>query len=198
VIETGSKSRRLFFALWPDALVRAQLVEVSRHWTRRPLADDMLHMTLRFLGGCSEQERICYSKVASSIFCEPFDLYLDYLGGWPRAGIQWLGTSQMPEALAGLVASLTTVLAQCGFEAEKRPFVPHVTLARKVRQPKVKAGLEAIRWPVRDFVLVESAVVAGGSRYEVLQRWPLQKTSRRNPQSNGNSRLLEDSVRERK
>ena len=195
---TGSKSRRLFFALWPDAQVRAQLVEVSRHWARRPVADDKLHMTLLFLGGCSEQERICYSEVASSIRCKPFELYLDYLGGWPRAGIQWLGASQMPEALAGLVASLTTVLAPCGFEAEKRPFVAHVTLARKVRQPKVKAGLEAIRWPVRDFVLVESAVDAGGSRYEVLQRWPLEKTPRRNLQSTGNTPLLEGSVRERK
>jgi 2'-5' RNA ligase len=34
----------------------------------------MLHMTLRFLGGCSEQERSCYSEVASSILCEPFEL----------------------------------------------------------------------------------------------------------------------------
>jgi len=170
VSETGSKSRRLFFALWPDALVRAQLVEVSRHWTRRPVADDMLHMTLRFLGGCSEQEQTCYSEAASKIQCEPFELYLDYLDGWPRAGIQWLGTSQRPEALAGLVDSLTTVTEQSGFEAEKRPFVPHVTRARKIRQPKTKAGLEAIRRPGRDFVLVESALVAGGSRYQVLKR----------------------------
>jgi 2'-5' RNA ligase len=39
----------------------------------------------------------------------------------------------------------------------------------------VKAGLEAIRWPVGDFVLVESAAFEGGAGYEVLQRWPLEK-----------------------
>jgi 2'-5' RNA ligase len=67
---------------------------------------------------------------------------------------------------------LTAVSEACGFEAEKRPFFPHITLARKVRHPKVKAGLEAIRWPVRDFVLVESVAVEAGVSYRVLQRWP--------------------------
>jgi len=172
VREAGT--RRLFFALWPDGQVRAQLAEVSRHWTRRPVADDKLHMTLLFLGSRSEQERVCFCQAASKIRCEPFELYMDCLGGWPRAGIQWLGTSQLPDALSGLVAGLTAVLEPCGFAAGKRPFVPHITLARKVRHPKVKAGLEAIRWSLRDFVLVESAVVEGGARYQVLQRWPFK------------------------
>jgi 2'-5' RNA ligase len=174
----AGKNRRLFFALWPDPQVRAQLAAVARHWARRPIADDKLHMTLLFLGGRSEQERTCFCQAASEIQCEPFDLQLNYLSGWPRAGIQWLGTSQIPGVLSGLVDSLTAGLGPCGFEAERRPFVPHITLARKVRKPKVKAGLEAIHWPVRDFALVESAVVEGGARYEVLQRWPLENRDR--------------------
>jgi len=168
-------SRRLFFALWPDARVRVQLAAVSRHWVRRPVANDKLHMTLLFLGRRSEQERACFCQAASKIQCEPFELQMDYLGGWPRAGIQWLGTSQIPGVLSGLVDGLTAVSEPCGFEAEKRPFVPHVTLARKVRHPKVKAGLEAIRWPVQDFVLIESVAVEGGAGYEVLQRWRFEK-----------------------
>ena len=172
-----SKNRRLFFALWPDARVRAQLAAVSRHWTRRPVADDKLHMTLLFLGSCGEQEQACFCQAASKVCCQPFELQIDYLGGWPRAGIQWLGASQIPGALSGLVGNLTAVLEPCGFEAEKRSFVPHITLARKVRHPKVKAGLEAIRWPVGDFVLVESTVVEGGAGYEVLQRWPFEKNT---------------------
>lgn len=174
----GPGTRRLFFALWPDARVRAQLVALSRHWVRRPVADDKLHMTLLFLGRRNEQERACFCQAASKIRCESFDLHLDYLSGWPRAGIQWLGTSQVPGEVTGLVDSLAAVLEPCGFEAEKRPFVPHITLARKVKHPKVKAGLEAIHWPVRDFVLVESAVVEGGASYEVLQRWPFENRDR--------------------
>lgn len=173
----GARTRRLFFALWPDARVRAQLVALSRHLARRPVADDKLHMTLLFLGRRSEQERACFCQAASKVRCQPFEIHMNYLGVWPRAGIQWLGTSQVPGVLSGLVGSLTAVLEPCGFEAEKRPFVPHITLARKVRHPKVKTGMEAIRWPVRDFVLVESAVVEGGARYEVLQRWPFEENA---------------------
>ena len=172
--ESGAKTRRLFFALWPDSEVRAQLAAASRHWTRRPVGHDKLHMTLVFLGLRNEQEQACFCSAASHIQCKPFELQLDYLGGWPRAGIQWLGASQVPGPLSGLVGKLTAALVPCGFAGEKRPFVPHITLARKVRQPKVKAGLEVIRWPVQDFVLVESVAGDAGTRYEVLQRWPLQ------------------------
>lgn len=174
-----TRTRRLFFALWPDARVRTQLVAFSRLWTKRPVADDKLHMTLLFLGVRGERERACFCQAASKVECQPFELHLDYLGGWPGAGIQWLGTSQIPGVLSGLVGSLTAAMEPCGFEAEKRPFVPHITLARKVRQPKVKTGIKAICWPVRDFVLVESAVVEGGAGYEVLQRWPFEKNAER-------------------
>ena len=167
--------RRLFFALWPDPEVRTRLAAVARRWTRRPIADHKLHMTLLFLGGRSPQEQACFCQAASAVECEPFELELDYLGAWPRAGIQWLGTSRLCGVLSGLVERLTAVSEPCGFEAEKRPFVPHITLARRVRHPKVKTGLEAIRWPVHDFVLLESVSDDGGSRYEVLQRWPFAK-----------------------
>ena len=79
----------------------------------------------------------------------------------------------MPESLTELVRGLTRNLQPYGYEAEKRPFVAHITLARRVRHPKVKSGLEAIRWPVSDFVLVETVAGSGGARYQVLQRWVL-------------------------
>ncbi len=167
-------TQRLFFALWPDTQVREHLAAVARQCAKRPVADAKLHMTLLFLGQCSEQQRACFCQAASQIQCEPFELQMDYLGAWPRAGIQWLGTSRVPEVLSGLVENLTAALEPCGYQAEKRSFVPHITLARKVRRPKVKVGLEAIRWTVQDFVLVESASVEGGARYEVLQRWPME------------------------
>ena len=170
-------TQRLFFALWPDTQVRVRLAVVARQCAKRPVADANLHMTLLFLGQCSEQRRACFSQAASQIECEPFELQMDYLGGWSRAGIQWLGTSRIPDVLSGLVHNLAAALEPCGYQAEKRPFVPHVTLARKVRRPKTKAGLEAIRWSVQDFVLIESVAVEGGTRYDVLQRWPLGKNA---------------------
>lgn len=169
------ETRRLFFALWPDAEVRAQLAGVARRWTRRPVADEKLHMTLLFLGQRNEQEVACFRQAVSGVQSEPFELQLDYLGGWPRAGIQWLGTSRVPAGLSQLFRSLTMALQPCGYEAEKRPFVAHITLARRVRHPKVRTDLEAIHWPVREFVLVESVAGDSGARYEVLERWALEK-----------------------
>lgn len=168
-----SDTQRLFFALWPDAAVRAQLAEASHRWTRRPVVDANLHMTLLFLGDCDLEQQCCFTQAASSIISEPFELKLDYLGAWQRSRIQWLGATQMPEALDDLLNALKAALEACGFEGEKRRFVPHVTLSRKVTSPRPRAGLPAITWAVNDFVLVESLPLEGGVRYEVRARWPL-------------------------
>lgn len=172
---TATGTRRLFFALWPDADVRQQLASLSHHWTQHPVADENLHMTLLFLGGRTERELSCFCEAAGNLQGETFDLQLDYLGNWakPRTH-QWLGTSCIPAALPRLVDQLQQVLLPCGVEAGKRHFVPHVTLSRKEKTPQVKAGLEAVRWQVRDYVLAESVSVKGGVRYDVLERWPLE------------------------
>ncbi|HFD80586.1 MAG TPA: RNA 2',3'-cyclic phosphodiesterase [Gammaproteobacteria bacterium] len=175
--ETGERKRRLFFALWPDPEVRRRLAEAARRWTPHPLATPNLHMTLVFLGARGEEELRCIIEAVSGIRAEPFDIELDYLGHWGRAGIQWLGSSRIPPALNALVGQLQQRLQPCGYEPEKRRFVPHVTLARKVRKPRIKAGLEPIRWSVREFVLAESVSVEGGVSYQVLQRWPLGEAS---------------------
>ncbi len=169
----ASDTRRLFFALWPSPDVRRQLARVAHSWTRHPVADANLHMTLLFLGGRTARELGCFCEAAGNLQGEAFELQLDYLGNWARPRIQWLGTSCIPPALLQLVDTLQQALASCGVEPEKRPFVPHVTLSRKEKNPRVKAGLEPVHWQVRDFVLAESVSAQGGVRYAVVQRWPL-------------------------
>lgn len=170
----GEKKRRLFFALWPDNGVRVKLLRVAREYVRRPPSAANLHMTLVFLGDCTEQQLSCSRAAVAGLEAPMFELEMDYLGAFPRAGIQWLGLGSVPAQLPQLVAQLQQALTGCGFEPEKRRFVPHITLARKVRKPLVRAGLEAIHWPVRDFVLAESVSVSGGVEYRVLDRWPLK------------------------
>ena len=170
--EPGS-SRRLFFALWPDAQVRHQLAEASRQWTRHPVADANLHMTLQFLGARTAAELACCCEAAGKLRGEAFELQLDYLGGWAKPRVQWLGTRCIPPALLQLVDQLQTALVPCGIAPLIRRYVPHVTLSRKEKDPRVEAGLESVRWSVRDFVLAESVSTQRGVRYDVLQRWPL-------------------------
>lgn len=171
---SSEKKRRLFFALWPDDDVRIKLLRVAREYVRPAPPAANLHMTLVFLGACTSQQLLCSRQAAAGMECPTFELEMDYLGAWSRAGIQWLGLGRVPAVLPELVGQLQQALAGCGFEPEKRRFVPHITLARKVRKPLVRSGLEAVRWSVRDFVLAESASVPGGVEYRVLERWPLK------------------------
>jgi len=173
VTGAGEETQRLFFALWPDDAVRERLVAASRQWSRHPVPEHNLHMTLVFLGDCTAAQRACYCAAAAGVAGAPFTLALNFLGGRARSGIQWLGSSETPAALLQLVRELSRALLACGFEPEKRRFLPHVTLSRKVRKPIVKAGLDALLWAVSDFALVESVPEPGGVRYQVLERWPL-------------------------
>jgi len=172
-VNVAADTRRLFFALWPDPGVRQQLARASRQWTRHPVAAANLHMTLLFLGGRTARESGCFREAAGNLQSETFDLQLDYLGNWAKPRIRWLGTSCIPPALPRLVDKLQQVLAPCGIEAGKQRFVPHVTLSRKEKSTRVKTGLEAIHWQVRDFVLAESVSTEDGVGYDVLERWPL-------------------------
>lgn len=163
--------RRLFFALWPGDVTRAALAGLAGECSPHPVAAANLHMTLHFLGACTAEQQQCYSKAVSAVRFEQFEIKLDYLGGLPRSHIQWLGSSAPPAALFGLVDTLGQALATCGYQLEKRPFVPHITLSRRVKKPVTKAGLAAIRWVVNDFALVESIAGEHGVRYLVQARW---------------------------
>ena len=111
--EKGQASKRLFFALWPDPPVRQQLAELAHRACKHPVADAKLHMTLVFLGSRTAQERQCFSQMASEVQGEAFELHLDFLGIWPRPGIQWLGSSQPPRVLIEFVDKLQTALVSC-------------------------------------------------------------------------------------
>lgn len=170
-------TQRLFFALWPDDRVRGQLAAAAHRCTQHPIAGANLHMTLVFLGNRTAAERQCFSEAVSTIHCNAFDLALDFFGAWPRRGIRWLGASQIPEELTDLVRQLNQVLPPCGYEPEKRRFVPHITLSRKEKNPRPQTAVEVIRWAVTEFALVESMAVPEGVCYQPVQRWPLQKTA---------------------
>ncbi|HHJ15628.1 MAG TPA: RNA 2',3'-cyclic phosphodiesterase [Gammaproteobacteria bacterium] len=169
--------KRLFFALWPDAEVRRQLAQAARHWSRHPVPEANLHMTLAFLGGCTEQQQDCLYRVAPGVHGEPFELQLDFLGHWERPRTRWLGTSQIPDALLQLEADLRLALEPCEVKLEERHFVPHVTLSRKEKTPHTRPGWRrstgACRtscWPNRFPPRTESDTMCCGAGHSFLRR----------------------------
>ncbi len=170
-----SDKQRLFFALWPSDALRESLtplLKLKQECGGRAHPPTNLHITLNFLGMVDADTRDCLELAAGEIVSPPFVLTLDRFGYWPRPRVMWLGCSETPEPLAGLVSELNRVVEQCGLQPERRPYHPHLTLLRKAKQAPLVAAPE-LEWQVDDFVLVESASTPGGVEYRVLRRWPL-------------------------
>lgn len=169
-------SRRLFYALWPDDPVRHALL----HWQTANLPATVrwqhradLHLTLHFLGQVASERLDALRSLGAGIRAQGFELVLDRLGHWPRPQVLWAGPAEMPPGLLELHARLGAGLQALGFELDSRPFAAHVTLARRIRRwPEGAAALDPVRWPAREFALVES-VPGSVPAYRPLGRWPL-------------------------
>ena len=175
----GAEPRqRIFFALWPDDTVRRQIVDQFRHTPQsktsaRLMRKHNLHITLHFIGNVDAEQRDCMHQAAQQVRGEPFQLCLDRYGHFYRAKVFWLGSEQVPQALHDLHTALGEALQPCGYQIERRPFAPHVTLLRKLARPGEMVKPDPIRWSVNEFVMVESVPVEGGVDYRVIERYAL-------------------------
>ena len=164
--------RRVFFALWPPETVRWDLLRSTRAAVRRsggpgtPAGN--LHITLAFLGPLTEADLATVVRVPP-IPSTAFTIELDKLGYWSRSRVLWLGATRVPGELVQLERNLWDALVAVGFERERRPYHPHVTIARKARS--VETPVQSVVWPVSKLGLVESRPGTRHSVYEVLREW---------------------------
>ena len=169
--------RRVFFALWPPETIRRELLRSTRTAVRRcggrGTPPGNLHITLAFLGPLTEADLATVEQVPP-IPSTAFTIELDKLGYWSRSRVLWLGATQVPGELVQLERYLWDALVAAGFERERRPYRPHVTLARKARF--VDSPVHPVVWPVSKLGLVESRPGARHSVYEVLCEWGFDNT----------------------
>ena len=170
---------RVFFALWPDASVRAELDAAAGklHELRggRRTRLETLHLTLVFIGEIEENRLPELLAAAEGVALPQFEVLFDRSDCWRHNHVAHLGASQSPPDLLELVGQLESRLAAVSIPFDRRSYVPHITLLRKADcNPKMtNPALVPIRWPARDFVLVRSSLRSGGALYEQLGRWPL-------------------------
>ncbi len=166
---------RLFFALWPDDAVRAQLARWSRELHAvcggRPTRDENLHLTLAFLGSVEEARAAEVERAASEVAPRVVTLVLDRPGYWKHNRIAWAGASVVPPELESVVSELRSALARSHIGFDPKGFVSHVTLLRDAREPKAMPALDPIPWKVDGFALVQSVTLPRGSRYEIRRSW---------------------------
>jgi 2'-5' RNA ligase len=100
----------------------------------RWVADQNLHLTLKFLGDVSPAnlERLVEAIRSEVIRLPGFELIVDGLGAFPntrRARVIWIGI-QAPVGLASLHHIVESVSARFGYPVEDRPLSPHLTIGR--------------------------------------------------------------------
>jgi 2'-5' RNA ligase len=171
---------RLFVAVWPPEPVLDVVAGLSRteapglRWTGR----HQWHVTLRFLGTVGEVEPVVGAlRTVPAAGGDGSGSVEAVLG--PAVGRFGNRVLHLPVAgldeLAGRVVDATRGL---GHPPEDREFRGHLTVARVAKGARVdlrRLAGEAVseRWTVGEVCLVESRLTSGGSRYEVLDRFPV-------------------------
>lgn len=148
-----------------------------------------IHLTLAFLGELTDeqvQDAIAATQEASQQ-AHLFSYRLSRLGifGSPtQPRVIWMGIDEPTHALIHLHRTLNQALEQRGFAIDKRPFSPHLTLARAKAplKPTEQQELQQLLigtlpvWQVsasydaHHLEVIKSELSRAGAHYTVLQR----------------------------
>jgi len=169
-------SARLFFALWPDAAVRAALQtsceSVTASCGGRAVPPRNYHLTLAFLGQVDLAHLPGICAAAAQVQMPPLTLSLSRVGYFPGPRVLWVGPAEAPLALSRLADELWQSLAPLGLRLPARAFNPHLTLCRKTRRPPAQIAVPPVLWRVRSFALLRSVTAPAGAEYSVDQCFP--------------------------
>ncbi len=165
--------KRLFFALWPDHKMRTQLAKLNQTLSDkhlRKVKPENLHITLVFLGNVDAKAEAAITQDAGKIRIPRFSLSFQQVEFWKKPQLLCLTSRQYDPPLLKLVDDLKSLVAGAGIKTEKRPYRPHVSLARKARHA-VEINVEPVIWQAQSFCLLESCSTENGVSYRVLQSW---------------------------
>lgn len=150
----------------------------------RPVRPAQMHLTLHFLGDVHDDAQTALCESLARVRYEPFAIAIRGTGVFPPRGrptVLWAGVAQSA-ALMSLHAAIGAALEACGLNVERRPYVPHITLARLApavprlwtnRVLAETAGLEVRSLPVDQFQLYESRRLDGATEHSVVAEYPL-------------------------
>ena len=177
---------RLFLGVWLSPEQRREAETLLRNLRRsypewKWTSPANLHITLKFLGEVSPErlELMKHSFAACAEPMERFQIRLGGLGTFPERGIPsvfWVGLLMGGNQLQQQVALIEKAGEQIGFAPEKRPFQPHLTLARS--RPGVAAAKPELEYTFRSdtavdsFALIESRRMPSGPIYQTLAEFP--------------------------
>jgi RNA 2',3'-cyclic 3'-phosphodiesterase len=176
---------RAFVAIFPPPEIRKKILLAAQRlssahrvrWTR----PENIHLTLKFLGEVRKDalDGLRTALVEACAGHAPFDVTLAGLGAFPsarRARVLWAGVGAGSNRLRSLATDIDVALAPLGFEREKRPYIPHLTIGRMRGRP---ASLDlpsttGLRFRVRHVELMESTLTTEGATYRTVEDFALE------------------------
>lgn len=127
----------------------------------RPTRPENLHLTLAFIGETERTEDIIH--IIDKIKVHTFDIRAGTHGNFDR--LYWVGLQPNP-ILSKLAQDIRDSLILSGFDIEKRPFIPHITIARDVRPyDKIDIDVKPAQMTVCRISLMKSEQSDGGVIY---------------------------------
>lgn len=170
---------RLFISIdFPENILEevCSWIQEPKGW--RKVGYHQMHLTLVFLGDCSEQKKNEIHKKLSGIEFSAFSIKISGLGAFPNENsprIIWAGI-QPNDDLLNLQKQISDRLEKYIKSKESHSFVPHLTLARKKSRKGnasiVKQNPEQkttdLEVNVQSFHLKESILKPSGSKHHIL------------------------------
>ena len=181
--------QRLFIALDLPTAVQTSLYHMACEIRgARPVPREQMHLTLKFIGDVEKQAVISLKEALTTIQIPEFNLNLLGIGHFPPRGnprIVWAGISPKSELLM-LHSAIEQTLGKLGYVKEKRPFSPHITLARlkTFHNDSVTSFLarykdfRAESSLIESFKLYSSRLTEAGAIHRLESAFPLEKCSR--------------------
>jgi RNA 2',3'-cyclic 3'-phosphodiesterase len=159
--------------------LRAAVPEFRASWSRV----ENIHLTVKFFGNVEQNmiPRIAGAALRAVNEFQPFDISIAGSGAFPKPSqprVLWIGVEDHTGKLAELQRQFENECEAEGFQKEKRPFRPHLTIAR-IRKPEgARAAAEAnqtlsfkpITLTVNELVVFRSEPSSTGSKYTTLSR----------------------------
>ena len=149
-----------------------------------------VHVTLKFLGEVPVKKlpRIKLAIQEAVVGHAPFELEFSNIGtfgGREGLRIMWVGIAGDVLRLEALVRAVNAALAVVGFEPERRPFRPHLTLGRvrdeistrqraQIEVDVGKLDVPLTSWRTSQVSLMRSRITATTVTYEVIATFPLR------------------------
>ena len=189
---------RLFIGIELDETVRAAAAraadDLRQHLARsvpdlhaRWVAAENLHVTVWFIGEVTDERAAAiHASLGPPLATSRFTLSIAGCGAFPPSGpprVFWLGLQEGQASVVGVYDEIAQRMAALDFEAERRGYTPHITMARVKDAPRgggraVRETLAAMHLPrascrVEAVTLFRSRLSPRGAPYEPLLRVPL-------------------------